>query len=47
MKALTKTQIETYNWLVRTGDSKELALKTVLDQKENESTELYDLAYNS
>ena len=47
MKSLTKKQIETYTILVRLGDSKELALKTVLKQQQNESTELYELAYNS
>lgn len=46
MKTLTTTQIETYKTLVRLGDSKELALKTVLSVEENKS-ELYELAYRS
>ena len=43
-ETLTKSQLETYAILVRLGDSKELALKTVLEIKENNSP-MYNLAY--
>ena len=46
MKNLNETQIKLYNSLVRLGDSKELALKTVLAEKEKE-TKMYQLAYCS
>lgn len=44
---LTKSQMETFTILVRLGDSKELALKTVLEIKPNTSSDLYELAYYS
>lgn len=34
MAKLTAEQTKTFNWLVRTGDSEELALETVLGMKE-------------
>jgi hypothetical protein len=43
---LTKSQMETFTILVRLGDSKELALKTVLETIEH-STEMYEFAYNN
>lgn len=46
---LTKSQLETYNSLVRLGDSKELALKTTLEQKELSAgnSKMYQQAYYS
>ncbi len=44
---LTKSQLADFTILVRLGDSKELALKTVLEMNDNTTTELYELAYNS
>ena len=43
---LTNEQKNLFNTLVRLGDSKELALKTVLNQEEKE-TEMYEMAYYS
>lgn len=43
---LTKSQLSTFNILVRLGDSKELALKTVLEM-EDFNSELYKLAYTN
>jgi hypothetical protein len=43
---LTTEQKNLFNTLVRLGDSKELALKTVLEQKEK-NTEMYQIAYYS
>ena len=45
-KQLTKKQKETYETLIRLGDSEELALKTALSQKEKFNSE-YKLAYYS
>lgn len=45
-KQLTKKQQETYETLIRLGDSKELALKTILAQKVKDNSE-YHLAYYS
>lgn len=44
---LTKSQLETYIILVRLGDSKELALKTTLEQKELSAgnSKMYQQAY--
>jgi hypothetical protein len=42
---LTKSQLETFNSLLRLGDSKELALKTVLEINDNTDTDFYELAY--
>lgn len=42
---LTKEQQELFNALIRLGNSKELALKTVLEQDKKES-EIYYQAYN-
>ena len=44
MKNLTKEQSELFTTLLRLGDSKEIALKTVLDQKEKD-TSMYYSAY--
>ncbi len=48
---LTKTQTELFNSLVRLGDSKELALNTVLDERFNpetkETASMYEFAYYS
>ena len=41
---LTAAQLKTFNSLVRLGDTKELALKTVLETIEH-STEMYEFAY--
>ena len=46
IKNLTKNQLSTFNTLVRLGDSKELALKTVLEMQEFNS-EIYKLAYTN
>jgi len=46
MKNLTQTQKDTFNRLVQLGDSKELALKTVLEMK-TRNTETYQIAYYS
>ena len=43
---LTNEQKDLFNTLVRLGDSKELALETVLNQEEKE-TEMYEIAYYS
>lgn len=43
---LTKKQQELFETLVRLGDSKELALKTVLEQEKKEESEMYYQAYN-
>lgn len=47
--SLTKSQFETYTILVRLGDSKELALKTILEQKEisASNSKIYQQAYYS
>jgi NADH:ubiquinone oxidoreductase subunit C len=47
--SLTKSQFETYTILVRLGDSKELALKTILEQKEisASNSKMYQQAYYS
>lgn len=48
MKNLTEKQKKTYESLIRLGDSKELALKTVLEMvKEEEPSEMYQIAYYS
>ena len=44
MTNLTEAQKNLFDTLVRLGDSKELALETVLDKKENNS-DIYRLAY--
>ena len=46
---LTKSQLETYNSLVRLGDSKKLALKTTLEQNELSADDykMYQQAYYS
>lgn len=46
IKLLTKEQRDTFNSLVRLGDSKEIALSTALNEKIY-STELYRTAYYS
>ena len=46
MKNLTKKQNKLFNILVQLGDSKELALKTVLSEKEKDSS-MYQIAYYS
>lgn len=46
IKLLTKEQRDTFNSLVRLGDSKELALSTALNEKAY-SPELYEMAYYS
>lgn len=46
MNTLTKAQQISIKTLVRLGDSLELATKTVLNQKENNSN-LYKIAYES
>ena len=43
---LNKEQKSTFDSLVKLGDSKELALNTVLNL-ENNSTEMYQMAYYS
>lgn len=45
MKRLTKKQREEFEILVRLGDSKELALKTVLSKEKKEASEMYYNAY--
>jgi len=45
--SLNETQIKTFNSLVRLGDSKELALATVLGQKTYENKEFYRNAYEN
>ena len=48
MKNLTAKEIETLNILVRLGDSKELALATVISERENEvNVTFYENAYNN
>ena len=42
---LTKKQQELFETLVKLGDSKELALKTVLEQENKEGSEMYYQAY--
>ena len=42
---LTAAQLKSFNSLVRLGDSKELALKTVLEMQENIDGKIYQLAY--
>lgn len=42
---LTKTQKDLFQWLVKTGDSVELALKTVLNKKEETDNSFYEFAY--
>ena len=44
IKLLTKEQRDTFNSLMRLGDSKELALSTALNEK-TYPTELYEIAY--
>lgn len=46
---LTEKEIETIKILIELGDSKELAIKTVIDSRERKSwtTELYEMAYYS
>ena len=46
MTKLTKEQNELFTTLVQLGDSKELALKTVLAEKEKDSS-MYQIAYYS
>jgi hypothetical protein len=46
MTKLTAAQIKTVESLIRLGDSKELAIKTVLNQKEFDDS-VYRLAYES
>ena len=46
IKLLTKEQRDTFNSLVRLGDSKEVALSTALSEKPY-TTELYEMAYYS
>jgi hypothetical protein len=46
MTNLTASQIKTVKSLIRLGDSKELAIKTVLNQKEFDDS-VYRLAYES
>lgn len=46
INTLTKSQLDTFNSLVRLGDSKELALKTVLELKKVD-TKTYQIAYYS
>lgn len=43
---LTKEQKELFETLIRLGDSKELALKTVLEQNKKEASKMYYQAYN-
>lgn len=43
---LNKTQLETFNSLVRLGDTKELALKTVLAIKQTDNS-MYQSAYTN
>lgn len=45
MTTLTKAQTELFNTLVRLGDSKELALKTVITEEKKENSEMYYKAY--
>ena len=45
MKNLNQEQMELFNTLIRLGDSKELALKTVLEQEKKETSEIYYMAY--
>tara|TARA_R110000772_G_C12983802_1_gene406187 strand:- start:109 stop:255 length:147 start_codon:yes stop_codon:yes gene_type:complete len=48
MTTLTPEQKKLYKTLIRLGDSKELALKTVLNQKlQNKDSEIYRIAYYS
>ena len=48
MKDLTQKELDLFKSLIRLGDSKELALKTVLSERErNNNSELYDMAYYS
>lgn len=45
---LTSKEIETLNILIRLGDSKELALTTVLAERENKvNVSFYENAYNN
>jgi len=44
---LTAAQLKSFNSLVRLGDSKELALKTVLEMQVNTDSQIYQLAYYS
>jgi hypothetical protein len=46
MTNLTASQVKTVKSLIRLGDSKELAIKTVLNQKEFDDS-VYRLAYES
>ena len=43
MKNLTENQKRTYESLIRLGDSKELALRTVLTMVKENTSELYRL----
>lgn len=48
MENLTEKETKLLKSLIRLGDSKKLALKTVLaGRKKNFSTEMYELAYYS
>lgn len=44
---LTKEQKELFDILIRLGDSKELALSTVLSTKTDGNTDVYQTAYYS
>lgn len=45
---LTTKEIETVKTLIRLGDSEELAINTVLeDRKKKDNSEIYRLAYES
>ena len=46
MTTLTKEQKDLFETLVRLGDSEELAMKTVVNEKDNDST-MYETAYYS
>ncbi|WBC28466.1 hypothetical protein RPMD05_8 [Rhodobacteraceae phage LS06-2018-MD05] len=45
MKNLTKSEQELFNSLVKLGDSKELALETVLSERNKETSNIYYQAY--
>ena len=47
MNTLTAEQTKTINALIRLGDSKELAIKTVLSKEVFDNDAVYRLAYES
>lgn len=47
IEKLTEEQKKTFNSLVRLGDSEELALETVLNEKQLSDISFYEFAYYS